>query len=304
MIRGSIVALATPFTEAGEIDFAALSSLVSFQLEAGTQALVIAGSTGEASTLRTGEFEALLDAVAEQISGRVPLIAGTGSPATDRTIANTRLAAAHGADAALVVTPYYNRPMQHGLLAHFRAVADQGGLPLILYNVPSRTALDMLPDTVQQLSAHEGIIGLKESVSQLDRWRALQQLCSDDFVLLSGDDQSCVQAMRNGASGVISVAANVVPGAFRRICQAAERRDWVTADAESARLEKLLELMTVETNPIPVKWAMHEMNLCSAHVRLPLTPLSENYREMLRDCMSALGILNRQTENRSLRRPA
>jgi len=292
MIRGSIVALVTPFTEAGEIDFAALSSLVSFQLEAGTQALVIGGTTGESATLRAGEFEALLDAVAQQVSGRVPLIAGTGSPATERTIANTQLAAAHGADAALVVTPYYNRPTQQGLLEHFRAVADHGGLPVILYNVPARTAVDMLPATVQQLSGHEGIIGLKESVGQPERLRALQPLASEDFVLLSGDDQSCVAAMRHGARGVISVAANVVPGVFRDICQAAARQDWITADIESGRLRRLLELMTIETNPIPVKWALHEMNLCTAHMRLPLTPLSEKFREMLRDCMSALGILN------------
>jgi 4-hydroxy-tetrahydrodipicolinate synthase len=292
MIRGSIVALVTPFTETGEIDFAALSSLVSFQLEAGTQALVVGGTTGESATLRAGEFEALLDAVVEQVSGRIPLIAGTGSPATERTIANTRLAAAHGADAALVVTPYYNRPTQQGLLEHFRAVADHGGLPVILYNVPSRTAVDMLPATVQQLAGYEGIIGLKESVGQLERLRALQPLCSDDFVLLSGDDQSCVEAMRHGARGVISVAANLVPDAFVTICQAAGRQDWTAADRESGRLHRLLELMTIETNPIPVKWALHEVNLCTAHVRLPLTPLSENYREMLRNCMSALGILN------------
>ena len=292
MIKGSIVALVTPFTEAGEIDFVALSSLVSFQLEAGTEALVIGGTTGESATLRSGEFEALLDAVAQQVAGRVPLIAGTGSPATDRAIANTRLAAAHGADAALVVTPYYNRPTQHGLVEHFRAVADQGGLPLILYNVPSRTSVDMLPATVQQLASHERIIGLKEAVGRLERLQALTPLCCEDFVLLSGDDQSCVQAMRHGARGVISVAANVVPGSFRDICQAAERQDWVAADTESGRLSRLLDLMAIETNPIPVKWALHEMNLCTAHVRLPLTPLSEEFREMLRDCMSALGMLN------------
>ena len=292
MIRGSVVALVTPFTEAGEIDFAALSSLVSFQLEAGTQGLVIGGSTGELSTLRAGEFEALLDAVAEQVSGRIPLIAGTGSPATERTIANTRLAAAHGADAALVVTPYYNRPTQQGLIEHFRAVADSGGLPVILYNVPSRTAVDMQPATVEELSGHERIIGLKESVADLERLRALRPLCNDDFVVLSGDDQSCVEAMRHGASGVISVAANLVPDVFVSICQAAGRQDWIVADAELGRLNRLLELMSIETNPIPVKWALHEMNLCTAHLRLPLTTLSENFRERLRDCMSDLGILN------------
>ncbi len=291
MIRGSIVALATPFTETGAIDFAALSSLVAFQLEAGTQALVIGGTTGESATLRSGEFEVLLDAVAEQVSGSIPVIAGTGSPATDRTIVNTQLAAAHGADAALVVTPYYNRPTQHGLVEHFRAVADQGGLPIILYNVPSRTSVDMLPATVRQLAGHERIVGLKESVGHLERLRALNPLCTDDFVLFSGDDQTCVEAMRHGASGVISVAANVVPRAFRDICQAAALHDWDAAEAESGRLYRLLELMTIETNPIPVKWALHEMNLCAATVRLPLTPLSEEFRGMLRDCMSDLGLL-------------
>jgi 4-hydroxy-tetrahydrodipicolinate synthase len=150
----------------------------------------------------------------------------------------------------------------------------------------------MLPGTVQQLSGHEGIIGLKESVGQLQRLRALQPLASEDFVLLSGDDQSCVAAMRHGASGVISVAANVVPGAFRTICEAAGRQDWIAADRELERLRRFLELMAIETNPIPVKWALHEMNLCTARMRLPLTPLSENFREMLRDCMFAPGFLN------------
>jgi 4-hydroxy-tetrahydrodipicolinate synthase len=291
MFNGSIVALVTPFDEAGEIDFAALAALVDFQLGAGTDALVVAGTTGESACLRAGEFQALLTAVVARVAGRVPVIAGTGTSSTERTIENTRLAADCGASAVLVVTPYYNRPMQHGLVEHFRAVADHSAVPVIMYNVPSRTAVDILPETVQKLAGHERIVGIKEAVGRMDRVAELLQLCGDRFVVLSGDDNTFLQAMMCGAHGVVSVAANVVPAMFKSICGAIQSHDWARAEAEEARLRQLFELLSIETNPIPVKWALQEMSLCAARLRLPLTPLSANYREALNHCLAALGIL-------------
>ena len=289
MFKGSIVALVTPFGENGEIDFAALEALVSFQLEAGTDALVIGGTTGESATLRAGELDTLLQAVVRQVKGRVPVIAGTGAAATDRAIENTLRAAEQGADAALVVTPYYNRPTQHGLIAHFRAIADKSEIPLVLYNVPSRTAVDMLPHTVESLVSHQRIVAVKEAVSKPGRIEELVRICAGNAVVLSGDDQSCLSAMRHGAEGVISVAANVAPGPLGMLCQAASRGDWQAAEAEDARLRKLFDLLMIETNPIPVKWALHEMSLCSFHVRLPLTPLSAIHREALGHCLAEVG---------------
>ena len=292
MFKGSIVALITPFEDSGEIDFPALSNLISLHLDAGTDALVVAGTTGESPCLRAGEFQALLEAVIGQVAGRIPVIAGTGTAATERTIEQTRIASACGADAALVVTPYYNRPTQHGLVAHYRAVADSSDLPVIMYNVPSRTAVDMQPQTVKVLAAHDRIVAIKEAVGRMERIAELLSLCGDEFTVLSGDDPSFLQAMRHGARGVISVAANIVPATFRSICRAAERQDWTAAEAEEGRLRRLFELLGVETNPIPVKWAVHEMSLCTDRLRLPLTPLSANHREALRHCLEDLGVLN------------
>lgn len=288
MFKGSIVALVTPFDEEGEIDFRVLEALVRFQVEAGTDALVVAGSTGEAATLRTGEFEALLDAVTGQVAGQIPVIAGTGSAATDRAIQQTRVAEACGADAALVVTPYYVRPTQHGMVAHFRAVADCSGLPVILYNVPTRTAVDLLPETVAELSGHERIVAIKEAVGRVERVDALRRCCQPGFTVLSGDDPTFLQAMRHGADGVISVAANVVPTTFSQICAAALRRDWQQAEKQEAGLRQLFDQLMMEPNPIPVKWALYELSLCGPALRLPLSELSLPLRAGLRHCLENL----------------
>lgn len=291
MFSGSITALVTPFDDAGEVDFAALRNLVSLQLEAGTTALVIAGTTGESANFRTGEFERVLGAVIAQAAGQVPVIAGTGSASTERTIEQTRLAASLRADAVLVVTPYYVRPPQAGLVAHFRAVADASDLPVVLYNVPSRTAVDMQPETVAELASHDRIVALKEAVGRMERIDALRALCGDAFTLLSGDDGTCLDAMRHGARGVISVASNAVPGLFTAMTSAALRADWAAAEAVDARLRDLLDVLGAETNPIPVKWALREMGLCTGHLRLPLVPLSAPYRARVRDTLAALGAL-------------
>ena len=291
MFNGSFVALVTPFNEQGEIDFSSLRQLVDFHVQKGSDGLVIAGTTGESVSLCQAEFCAVLDHVVEQVSGRIPVIAGTGSASTRKSVEQTQLAAAHGADAALVVTPYYNRPVQRGLEAHFRAIAEDSAIPIILYNVPSRTAVDMLPETVARLSEHERIVGIKEAVADVGRVRKLLELCQESFVVLSGDDSSCLEAMKNGAHGVISVAANVVPGPFAQLCVAARRQEWSRADELDFSLRKLFDILMIETNPIPVKRALFEMSLLGPHIRLPLMRLGEEFREPLRQCLQQLELI-------------
>ncbi len=272
-LSGSITALATPFTAAGEIDFSAWQRLLDAQLAAGTRAVVVAGSTGEAAALDDGEFARLIRAAAERIAGRIPVLAGTGLANTARTIAQTRLARDSGADIALVVTPPYVRPTQPGLVAHFTAVADQGGLPVVLYNVPGRTGCDLLPGTVAQLCAHPGIVGLKEARGDESRWNDLYPLGSAQFALLSGDDPTFVRAMRGGAAGVVSVASNIVPGAFARLCRSIAAGQADEALALDGRLRAIYEFLGVESNPIPVKAILQRLGIGEG-LRLPLLDLS------------------------------
>jgi 4-hydroxy-tetrahydrodipicolinate synthase len=270
-LSGSITALATPFTAAGEIDFSAWQRLLDAQLAGGSAGLVVAGSTGEAAALSDDEYVLLLRAAVERVAGRVPVLAGTGLSNTGKTIAQTRLARDAGADAALVVTPPYVRPTQPGLFAHYTTVAEQGGLPLVLYNVPGRTGCDLLPETVAQLCAHPNIVGLKEARGDEARWNALYPLRSPSFALLSGDDPTCLRAMRGGADGVISVASNVVPRSFARLC--AGLRAGQDMQALDARLQPLYDFLGVEPNPIPVKALLQRMGI-GVGLRLPLLPLS------------------------------
>jgi len=285
MFNGSIVALVTPFTEQGEIDFPALDGLVDFHLENDSDGLVIAGTTGESVTLSRQEFTATLSRVIERVEGRIPVLAGTGSASTKVAIEQTGRAAELGADAALVVTPYYNKPSQAGLEAHFTAIADASDIAVVLYNVPSRTAVDMLPETVERLSSHALIAGIKEAVPDASRIEELCARCSPDFAVLSGDDHSCLRAMRQGAHGVVSVAANVVPHQMHETCRAAAQLDWPLAAQLESRLKPLFEVLMIETNPIPVKWALFEMNLAGSRVRLPLTRLDRKFREPVRQCL-------------------
>ncbi len=291
MFKGSIVALVTPFENSGEIDFHALQGLVTMHLDAGTDGIVVAGSTGESVNLNAGEVAALLDAVIGQVSGQVPVLAGTGSPSTERTIAATQLAESLNADAALVVTPSYNRPPQSGLAAHFRAVADSCDMPIVLYNVPSRTGVDLLPETVRELAAHPRIVAIKEAVGSIERNQQLLSFCNDDFCLISGDDPTCLQIMEMGAKGVISIAANVVPRQFHELCAAAAKGDFKTARQINSELSELYEVIMLESNPIPVKWALHEMSLCGPELRLPLLELSQQHRSVMRRCLAKLAVL-------------
>ncbi len=289
MFNGSFVALVTPFTDDDRLDVEALDALVDFHLRQGTDGLVVAGTTGESATLGKDEFETLLAAVVRRAAGRIPVVAGTGSASTAVAARQTRRAGELGADGVLVVTPYYIRPTQAGLRAHFTAVADAAAVPVILYNVPSRTAVDMLPETVAALAAHPRIAGIKEAAGGQGRIEELRARCGPDFTVLSGDDRSCLAAMRSGADGVISVAANVAPALLHAMCAAAAGHDWSAAERLDERLQPLFDALSLETNPIPVKWALFEMQLAGPGIRLPLTPLDPAHRPAVRHGLEELG---------------
>ncbi|WP_123769608.1 4-hydroxy-tetrahydrodipicolinate synthase [Vulcaniibacterium tengchongense] len=272
-LTGSITALATPFDAAGELDLDAWRRLLALQLEGGTEALVVAGSTGEAAALLEPEFDTLLRSAVEYVAGRVPVLVGTGLSNTAKTVELTRRAAALGADAALVVTPPYVRPTQAGLIAHYRAIADDGALPLVLYNVPGRTGCDLLPDTVAELCRHPRIVGIKEARNEPERIAALVALRDGDFAVLSGDDPTACRAMLAGADGVISVASNVLPRAFRRLADLARAGARAEAEAWDARMRVAYDFLGIEPNPIPVKALLTRQGIGHG-LRLPLLPLS------------------------------
>ncbi len=289
-VRGSIVALVTPMDADGAIDDAALARLVDFHVAAGTAAIVAVGTTGESATLDEAEHCAVITRCVQLAAGRIPIIAGTGANATAEAIRLTRCAQQAGADAALLVTPYYNKPTQAGLIAHYRAVAEAVAIPQILYNVPSRTACDMLPETAAALAAVPNIVGLKDATGDLDRLRQLRALCGPDFALYSGDDATGCEFMLCGGDGVISVTSNVAPASMRQMCEAALAGDRNTAVALDGRLGALHHALFVESNPIPVKWAMVEMGLAQPGIRLPLTWLSRAQHETVRAAMHQAGV--------------
>ena len=270
---GSITALATPFDAAGEINFDAWQRLLALQLAGGTQAIVIAGSTGEAAALYDAEYDTVLRSAVEFVAGRIPVLAGTGLSNTTKTIEQTRRAGVLGADAALVVTPPYVRPTQPGLIAHYRAVADDGALPIVLYNVPGRTGCDLLPETVAELAPHPRIIGIKEARTEAERIAALVGLKSIDFSVFTGDDASACVAMLAGFDGVVSVASNALPASFRRLCDLARSGKRAEAEAWNAQLAAVCDFLGVESNPIPIKALLARLGIGHG-LRLPLLPLS------------------------------
>lgn len=299
VLAGSITALATPFAVDGSVDFDAWRKLIDQQLDAGTQALVVAGSTGEAAALTDAEYDDLLRAAVVQVAGRVPVLAGTGLSNTAKTIALTRHVAGLGADAALVVTPPYVRPTQAGLLAHYRAVAAEGGLPVVLYNVPGRTGCDMQPETVAALASDPNIIGIKEAVADTARMDALLALKAPGFAILSGDDPTACRAMLAGADGVVSVASNVLPAAMRRLCDEARAGQADAAAALDGALQPLFDFIGCEPNPIPVKALLRHAGIGDG-LRLPLTPLSSANESRLAPTAAAILAL----ENECSRTPA
>ena len=288
-LAGSLCAIATPFKADGSLDLPAFGRLLDCQLDGGTQGIVVAGSTGEAHMLDERDYEQLLAFAVERVARRVPVIAGSGEAATSKTIALTRRARALDADAALVVTPYYVRPTQDGLRRHFGEVAAHCDIPVVLYNVPSRTACDMQPETVEVLRDTTGIVAIKEAVGTPERIKAIVKLQRPGFVYLSGDDASAAEAMLAGAAGVVSVVNNLVPKLFRALCDAARQRDRPSTEQHMARLEPLLAAMNCAPNPIPVKAGLAELGLCGAALRLPLVALSPGpARTRLRDILLPL----------------
>lgn len=284
-LQGSICALVTPFDSDGSLDIKALQALIDWHAEAGTSALVIAGSTGEGALISEAEYETLIAESVRQAGARLPIIAGIGAPATATSLALAKRAAAQGAQAVLAVTPYYVRPTQAGLLAHYRRIADSGGLPVVLYNVPGRTGCDLLPETVAELAQHPGIIGVKEAVAEPGRMHDLLRLAGPGFCVLSGDDPTALRAMTAGAVGTISVAANIVPRSFARLCAYARRGDFVAAGRIDTELQNLYRALGVESNPIPAKWLLQAMGRLQGQLRLPLHPLSEAHHEFVGSCL-------------------
>ncbi len=291
MIQGNVVALVTPMQSDGEIDWDALRRLVDWHVESGTDAIVSVGTTGESATLDEKEHCKVIDRTLEYAAGRIPVIAGTGANATTEAIRLTRCAAESGADACLLVTPYYNKPTQEGLYRHHRTVAEAVDIPQILYNVPSRTGCDMKPETAVRLAGVENIVGIKEATGELDRIDAIRAGAGSDFAIYSGDDGTGCQAMLRGANGVISVTSNVAPALMTEMCRAALAGDRERAEALDARLQPLHKALFLESNPIPVKWALAEMGRIDTGIRLPLTWLSEAFHEPLREALRQAGVL-------------
>ena len=290
MFSGSMVAVVTPMTEAGEIDLQAWEGLLQWHAQQGTDAVVVVGTTGESPTVTLAEAGELVRRAVVVLGDRVPVIAGTGTNSTASSIERTRALAAAGAQAALVVTPYYNKPTQEGLYQHFRAVADASPIPLILYNVPSRTGVDLLPDTVVRLAAHPRILGIKESTGSLARVEELVARCGKDLEIYSGEDPIAVQSIAAGARGLISVTANVAPALMHDLCEHALAGRLEEAEAIDDRLQGLHRALFTESNPIPVKWAVAELGHIPGGLRLPLTPLSPQHHAVVREAMRAAGI--------------
>ena len=291
MFHGSIPALVTPMRDDGAIDFDAWDALLDFHLREGSDGVVVGGTTGESPVLERAELEELVRRARARLAGRIPVIAGSGTNCTAKTVALSAAAAAAGADALLVVTPYYNKPTQEGLYRHFTAVADAVEVPVILYNVPGRTACDMLPETVARLSRHPRIAGVKEATGDLGRGRAVLEQSRPGFLLLSGDDPTAAGLIGIGARGVISVTANVAPRAMHELCAAglAGRHD--EARGIDERLVPLHRALFVESNPIPAKWAVHRLGLIGTGIRLPLTWLRAEHEGAVSAAMRAAGVL-------------
>jgi 4-hydroxy-tetrahydrodipicolinate synthase len=291
MFRGSIVALITPMHEDGGIDDASLQRLVDFHVDAGTTAIVAVGTTGESATLDEEEHCAVISRTLELAAGRIPIIAGTGANSTREAITLTRCAKDAGAHAALLVTPYYNKPTQEGLYLHYRAVAEAVDIPQILYNVPGRTACDLLPETVARLAPIDNIVGIKDATGDLARVERLRSGCGTGFALYSGDDATGCEFMLLGGDGVISVTSNIAPRLMQDMCAAALAGDRDHAHGINQRLDRLHHDLFVQSNPIPVKWAAAEMGLCPKGIRLPLTWLSEEHHAGVRAAMEQAGVL-------------
>lgn len=291
MFHGSMVALATPMQADGALDPESLRRLVEFHIEQGSDAIVAVGTTGESPTLDEEEHCRVIRQVVEFAAGRIPVIAGTGANSTTEAIDLTRCAMQAGADACLLVTPYYNKPTQQGLYLHHKAVAEAVPIPQILYNVPGRTACDMLPETVQRLAAIPNIIGIKEATGDPARAREILDRCGDTMDIYAGDDATAMDIILMGGKGVISVTANVAPRLMHEMCAAALADDRAKASSINNRLMALHKDLFIESNPIPVKWALHQMGLIPPGIRLPLTPLSAAAHDRVRRALQQADLI-------------
>jgi 4-hydroxy-tetrahydrodipicolinate synthase len=290
MFHGSMVALVTPMREDGAIDEASLEALVEFHITEGSDAIVAVGTTGESATLDEKEHCNLLRRIVDLVKGRVPVIAGTGANSTTEAITLTRCGLQAGADACLLVTPYYNKPTQEGLYQHYKAVADAVPVPQILYNVPGRTMCDLLPDTVERLALISNIVGIKEATGDLQRGKNILERCGDQLDLYSGDDAIAMELILLGAKGNISVTANVAPRAMHDMCAAALAGDRARAEELDKPLRGLHQDLFIESNPIPVKWALYAMGMMPPGLRLPLTPLSDEYHPVVLNALKQAGV--------------
>jgi 4-hydroxy-tetrahydrodipicolinate synthase len=290
MITGSIVALVTPMRSDGSVDWAALERLLDLHVQAGTAAIGAVGTTGESATLNVSEHCEVITFCVRHCAGRIPVVAGTGANSTWEAIELTEAAAAAGADACLLVTPYYNRPTQRGLFEHFKAINDAVAVPQILYNVPGRTAVDMSNDTVVRLAELDNIVGIKDATGDLARGVDLIQRCGEVLAIYSGDDPTAMALMLAGANGNISVTANVAPALMAQLCALSLAGERAQAEVVNARLAPLNKALFLESNPIPVKWALNRRGLIGEGIRLPLTTLDERYHTEVLDAMAAAGV--------------
>jgi len=293
-LNGSLVALVTPLHENGDIDYDALYSLIDWHIDKGTNGIVSVGTTGESATLRLQEHLDVVEATVKHVNKRLPVISGTGANSTEEAIELSKESKLIGADYALSVTPYYNKPTQKGLIAHYTKIAESADIKQILYNVPSRTVCDILPETVEILSQHNNIIGIKEALDDSSRIKTLVQISknnNNDFLIFSGDDPTFLQSLNIGAHGVISVSANVVPETISKICKYIRNKQLEEAKTLDEKNKNLYRLLFVESNPTPVKWILYKMGLISNSIRLPLLQLDETFHEEIMSELVKLELL-------------
>ncbi len=290
MLKGSLVAMITPMNRDGSVDCENLLRLVDFHIENATDAIVSVGTTGESATLTIDEQIDVIRQTVEYADGRIPIIAGTGGNSTAEAVELTTQAAALGVYACLLVVPYYNKPTQRGLIEHFSFIADAVDIPQILYNVPSRTAVDMHNDSVVEVAKHHNIIGIKDATSDIPRVADFKHRCGADFAVYSGNDDTALALIKAGGDGCISVTANVAPNLMHRMCMAAVGGDFAQAAELNGKLDPLHAALFLESNPIPVKWCVQEMGYCTAQIRLPLTPFSAQYHAQLKQAMQVAGV--------------
>jgi 4-hydroxy-tetrahydrodipicolinate synthase len=291
MLAGSIVALVTPMQRSGDVDWPALDRLIDWHLESGTHGIVPVGTTGESATLSVDEHIKVVERTVVRVAKQIPVIAGTGANSTSEAIELTRASARVGADACLLVTPYYNKPTQEGLYQHYKAIAAAVDIPQVLYNVPGRTACDMKPETVGRLSAIDNIIGIKEACGDVNRVAQIRQCTPPGFIVLSGEDAQTLDMMKLGAVGTISVTANVLPREMAQFVSAFLEGDEARAREIDARLQPIHQILFIETSPQPVKWALHLMDRIDVGIRLPMLPMSEGNRPELERRLRAVGAL-------------